>query len=103
MNLIHFPTVIPGTEAVYATKAEWPMPVGYIYFRSVLNDHVEILHCFVEPSLRRTGILTCMFVKLNEWYPSATFITQQGNRYSTVWLLKQGFIKRDSGWWRVRR
>lgn len=79
------------------------MPIGHIYFRNILFNHYEILTCYVEPHFRRKGICTQMFSKLKSWYPGGTFITQQGNKQSTPWLLKMGFEKRADGWWLVEK
>lgn len=99
INLIQFPTCVPGTEVVYATHREWPLPIGNIFYRVIMGNHVEILDCYVLPALRRKGVFKKLFARLREYYPKATFITQKCNENSEPIFVKYGFRKKKDGWW----
>lgn len=100
IKLINSNTVVPGTDSIIAVHMDYPCPVGYIYYRPVMGMHVELLDCYVNPLLRRQGILTKMFQKmLIEHGAGVTFITQTGSEESTPWLKKIGFKQRADGWW----
>jgi hypothetical protein len=92
-------SVIPGTSAVFAVLPEWAAPIGYLYYRIVMGNYIEILHCYVHPTMRRRGYLTKMFLALRGGYPDSTFITQQGTEQSEPWLRKMSFEQRTDGWW----
>lgn len=88
----------PGAWVLYAIDDEMPAPVGFIWYRYVGVQVVDLLYVFTHENFRRKGVASGMLKWLCEQYPQATILGAQANEMSTKWLMKHEFIKTQNGW-----
>lgn len=85
---------------------EWrtPAPLGFIWFRVVAGNQIELLDIHVNSTCRRRGVGSALLNELRGMYPSQAIITQSVNDLSRPFLLHHGFHREPDCWvWRPDR
>lgn len=98
VDFVHCGQVIRGSQAMWVVSPMAACPIGHIFYRNILLNHIEILYIFVHERLRRQRLAERMLVELRMWHPSCTICTALGNDLSTPWLTAMGFKQTPAGW-----
>lgn len=101
MSLLFTIGVLPGyvgVASLYACDVQFPAPVGFLWYRLVGKNMIEMLYIFVMDDFRRKKVATLLLGELLTRFPKHDIITGQASELSKPWLAKQGFSETKNGW-----
>ena len=95
---------LPAIWTLQATCSFLPMPIGIMWVDSAIKYGKGILNVYVIDDYRKCGIAAQMLKKVWDWDASIKIIyTHSGNKLSTPWMKKIGFVKDDMFGWKLTR
>lgn len=90
---------VAGTQCAILIHNDYPMPLGFVWFRALSMNTLQLIHSHVVEECDRVSIRTAIHEELKKYYKYQ--VTNPGGKKETEDLLKRiGFVSDEYGFLR---